>query len=194
MNKKTYPVKQEKWANMYLPQLVPHFESVSVEIKFIIKPKKPTFSVKIQQRKTLYSPLSCSQFTKQNIIFTFILFTIHKPRFFAETDAASGINVVNSSSKSGWPSKRTEIWNCKAKTSKNTDSYINEKKFPKQEQWNKQNHSIYLPHCRPYLRLCAPSCTYSNSLRMLYKHVHHFESVSVGTKVTIKPQRTNICS
>ena len=194
MNKKTYPVKQEKWTNIYLPRSVPHFESVSVGIKFIIKPKKPTFSVKIQQSKTVYSPLSCSQFTKQNIIFTFILFTIHKPRFFAETDTASGINVVNSSSKSGWPSKRMEIWNCKTKTSKNTDSYINETNFPNKSCETNRNHIIYLPHCRPYLCLCAPSGMYSNSLRMLYKYVHHFESVSVGTKVTIKPQRTNICS
>ena len=29
---------------------------------------------------------------------------------------------------------------------------------------------------------------------MIYKHVHHFESVSVGTKVIIKLQRNNICS
>ena len=56
MNKKTYQVKKKKKQshNIYLPWLVPHFESVSVEIKFIIKPKKPTFSVEIQQRKTVY--------------------------------------------------------------------------------------------------------------------------------------------
>ena len=135
MNKKTYPVKQEKWANMYLPQLVPHFESVSVEIKFIIKPKKPTFSVKIQQSKTPYSPLSCSQFTKQNIIFTFILFTIHKPTCSAaERYAASRRNLLNSSSKSGWPLKREEIWNCKTKTFKNTENYINKKTFKKKSR------------------------------------------------------------
>ena len=124
------------------------------------KKKKKNFywHMRSSSCKTIHPPLFCSQFTKQNNIFTFIVFTIYKSIFFAETDAASGINVVNSSSKSGWPSKSVEIWNCKTKTSKNTDNYINKKTF--QNKSSETNRTLSGTHCGPYLSPWAPSGTH----------------------------------
>jgi hypothetical protein len=55
-------------------------------------------------------------------------------------------------------------------------------------------HQLYLPHYRPHLCPCAPSCSYPKCLGMLYKQVRHFESVPVGTKFIIKSLGTNISS
>lgn len=56
---------------------------------------------------------------------------------------------------------------------------------------NKQSfHNMYLPQYRPHLCPCAPSCSYPKCLGMLYKQLHHFESIPVGTKFTIKPLGT----
>ena len=95
--------------------------AVSVGTKFIIKLQETS--------------IWCWNSTEQNSIFTFILFTIHKPTCSAaERYAASRRNLLNSSSKSGWPLKREEIWNCKTKTFKNTENYINKKTFKKKSR------------------------------------------------------------